>query len=599
MLERVHYWADEPQNDHRPERKSEVLMLGVSSRKPSVTPRQPPRRHQRPLPPKYQDFSYKLTDNFPMTILVPPPLPPPGLQPILFILNDDKPHMPTYAPSSERPIVPERPVQVASQPSIMPSHQSSLYALQEANLIYHSSTTHQDWLLDLNKTNTIPTNSAVSSDYAGWGPTTPIDDQDNYNESNNFIFHGHHEMSRHPFSFYRPMLSESPPPPPQLTPHPIVLPAFLPTALPPLPTLPTTTLGTPSTETQTEQTRTVVEDDPQTTTNSPEGSTTEYITFQPTTLPAVVTKPQENLFGMFNSMISMPLVNGPERPEDALYAHASENIHVYKEKQKADAVKLESMQTMHPPPLSKVTESTTPAHRKPPIASPSNSINTHEKPNTHTLDPYIHLRFTTPAAVLATDDPAIEASTGPPYLIIQGHSKVKTYSTKLKQTDEKQINTNEIPRPNETKEVKHLHPLKEKYVKKIDTTSKNRNNNGRNLKSLLDEGIGSIEIQEADVGIKYDVSDGSEVPVEIYRKGFVESDENDYTKKSRPKRQIGLEDLLPFDEEQVEEYIFKFLEGKKNHTGIAGLIATAVTSDTADAIDDLEEEEDEDEDDER
>lgn len=50
VLDRVHYWADEPrpEREHRPERKSEVLMLGVSSRKPSIIPRQPPKRHHRP-----------------------------------------------------------------------------------------------------------------------------------------------------------------------------------------------------------------------------------------------------------------------------------------------------------------------------------------------------------------------------------------------------------------------------------------------------------------------------------------------------------------------------------------------------------------------
>ncbi|CAH2076388.1 unnamed protein product, partial [Iphiclides podalirius] len=61
--------------------------------------------------------------------------------------------------------------------------------------------------------------------------------------------------------------------------------------------------------------------------------------------------------------------------------------------------------------------------------------------------------------------------------------------------------------------------------------------------------LGSIEIQETDLGIKYDVSDGSKVPLELYKKGFVDNDENNYKpqnaskKKKRNKREIYLDDL--------------------------------------------------------
>ncbi|CAG9135254.1 unnamed protein product [Plutella xylostella] len=584
VLERVHYWADEP----RPDRKSEVLMLGVSSRKPSVAPRQPPRRHHRPPPPKYDEFSYKHTDHhYPMTILVPPPPPPPGHQPLLFTL-DDKPTTPSYHfQSTERPS-PSNPSDTHSDNS---PHLNSLYALQEANLIYQSSTTNHNWLPNDNETKD-QSASTVSSNYAGWGPTTPIDSDEGVNDTHNFIFSDHYEMSRHPFSFYRPMLSDEAPPPPHKSAISQQLPTFMPTALPE-----TTTQPAHYSHTETEAPATTADIFETETTYYQEATTADKgITFQPTPLPTTAADLEPNPFGMMGSMLSMPLVNGPDRPEDNLYAHASENLHVYKEHHADDEVTLESMQTMQPPPPSHVKMTESPMLHKKPFHVNTNLFSRPYKKPTVTLDPYVHMRITSPAPtessnvefeniLSATDAPVI-----PTYLIIQGHSKVKTYSSKPKNSLDKESVVNEIPKPNETNEVKHLHPIKDQNQKKSEKTEKSRVNSGRNLKSLIDEGVGSIEIQEANVGIKYDVSDGSDVPVEIYRKGIVESDENDYSaRKNRPKRQLDLEDFLPFDEDQIEEYVFDFLKGKKNETGITGLIASAVTSDAAAAVDDIDE----------
>ncbi|XP_075974753.1 uncharacterized protein LOC142975651 [Anticarsia gemmatalis] len=597
VLERVHYWADETrlEREHYPERKSEVLMLGVSSRKPSVTSRQPPlppmppRRHVlRPQPNKYEDFTYKLNDHYPMTILVPPPPPPPGHKLPLFTLSEDK-----------TPIASEVQSQIVSSPSIppkialpdstaTPEHLSSFYALQESNLIYQSSTTTQNWLSNANETKTVASN-AVSSDYAGWGPTTPVDDADVANDTHNLILNDHIELSKHPYSFYKPMLSEAPPPPKKIS-SPLKIQTFLPTALPPTITTETSTSFTQVTW-PTERTTEIV-DIP---TEIPEIESTEKnnaVVFQQTPLPTSVTKMEKNMFDMLRPMMTMPMVNGPERLEDNLYAHASENIQIFNE-QNTEDMQIETMQTMQPPPPVKISESSTNSQKQ---QFHVNSQISNNNPALYTHGPYLHGRFTTPIPTTIEEysenvKSTTETPTVPMYLIIQGHSKVKTYGSKPKVPDSKDTTSNEISKPLETNEVKHLHPIIKKSAKKIDISDVTRKGKAKNLKSLIDKGLGSIEIQEADLGIKYDVSDGSDVPVEIYRKGIVDNDENNYSnaKKSsgglRKKRQIDLEDLLPFDEDDIEEYVYNFLEGKKNETGITGLIAQAVTSDAASAID--------------
>lgn len=601
VLERVHYWADDTrlEREHYPERKSEILMLGVSSRKPSVgsrpPPPPPPRRHHRPPPPRYEDYAYKLSDHYHMTILVPPPPPPPGHKPSLFILEDNLPPQPTSH------IKITDPPRLVKPTTVAPEHLTSLYALQEANLIYQSSTTSQSWIYNSNQTNALP-NRAVSSDYAGWGPTTPLDDTEIINDAHNLI-------SNEPYSFYKPMLSEAPPPP-RVTKNPLLLPTFIPTALPPLQVPSTTTSVTqqtwPTEPTTTSQTFTI--DYNEQTTTDKDFTTT---IFQSNTVPNSQTKPGETVLDMLTPMMTMPMVQ-PERSEDNLYAHASENYHVFQENKPEDSTQLETMQTMQPPPLvKKQSERTTPPKQ---LFRGNSQTHTfaHKKPSMHTHDPYLHMRYTTPMPTIASSvDSAentkatTEAPTVSTYLIIQGHSKVKTYSSKIKSTDNNDTINNEISKPNETNEVKHLHPIKNKYLQKSDKSDRIRRSRAQNLKSLVDEGHGSIEIQEADVGIKYDISDGSDVPVEIYRKGIVDNDEYNYSKnkgenEKRTKRQTSLSNLLP-DEDTVEEYVYNFLKRKRNETGITSLIAKVVTGDAGAVLDDLEDddddEDDEDEDD--
>ncbi|XP_072939029.1 uncharacterized protein [Epargyreus clarus] len=586
VLERVHYWADDTrvERDRYPERKSEVLMLGVSSRKPSVVsrPPAPPRKHHRPPPSKYEDFTYKFNEHYPMTILVPPPPPPPGHKPSLYILTEEK-ILPPNSPLKVTDSVQDP--RDTTTPNVVTS-----YALQESNLIYQSSTTNQNWLYNYNQT--LP-NNAISSDYAGWGPTTPFEKDDIVNDTHNLIFSDHKkELNKEPYSFYKPMLSESPPP--RETSASIFLPTFVPTAVPPIAS---TTSSSPITVPY-EETTFYTSDETQ---SYYDDATTEKIatyTFLPTPAPNVNTKP--NLVDMLSPMMSMPMIPDTNRPEDNLYAHASETVQVYKEHTTTeDVLKLEVMQTMQPPPFIKSQNATTAPHQ--PVHVNPHIVNNliHDKPATFTHDPYLHMRFTTPMSTIASviNEPqdvktSTEAPSLPMYLIIQGHSKVKTYGSKTKPSPS--ALNNEIPRLNETNEVKHLHPIKQKHSKPKEKSDGHRASRAKNLKSLVDNGLGSIEIQEADIGIKYDVSDGSDVPIEIYRKGIVDSGENNYSsinkyiKENRTKRQIDVEDLLPFDEDTLEEYVYNFFKRKRNETGITGLIAQAITSDSAATIDDLE-----------
>lgn len=604
VLERVHYWADDSrlEREHYPEKKSEVLMLGVSSRKPSVTSRQPPlptrRQQYRPLPPKYEDFSYKLSDTYPMTILVPPPPPLPGHQPSLYILNHDKMSLPnTLIKVTETP-------HFASKDTTPLEKLTSSYALQEANLIYQSSSTIQNWIRDVNQSLTPHINNLVSSDYAGWGPTTPLNEYDYANDTHNLISNDHVEISKQPYSFYRPMLSEAPPPPVD-TRVPNLITTFLPTAAPATAQDEPTTVSLSQITWPTEPITFETTTEPQY--YYDDITATEKLTtnLQPTQKPDKLTqkpKSETTLFDMLGPMMSMPIVNGPERLEDNLYAHATENMQVFEERNPEDILKLENMQTMQPPPPVNFAESSTISNKQPHNAN-SNIVDIalNSKPSLHTHDPYLHMRYTTPALPTSNDpsDKNKEPSepSVPMYLIIQGHSKVKTYGSKPKPGQDKHTISNEIPKPNETNEVKHLHPIKEKFAKKLNLTEGSRTSKAKDLKALIDQGHGSIEIQEMDVGIKYDVSDGSEVPIELYRKGIVDSDENNYKSSKdiqqtkRVRRQIDLEDLLPFDEDTIEEYVFNYLESKKNVTGLTGLLAQVVTSDAAGAVDELEDDE--------
>ncbi|CAG4948565.1 unnamed protein product [Colias eurytheme] len=588
MLEKVHYWADDTRYEHEriPEKKSEVLVLGVSSRKPSVSsrPPMPPKRHHLPPPPKYEDYQYKFNEHYPMTILVPPPPPPVGYKPSLFIHHETKLPRPTPTASIVEATPPAR--YTVSTPELITS-----FALQEANLIYQATDVNQTWFIDFNKTQTIPSNT-VSSDYAGWGPTTPLNEENTHNVLHNLIPHNEHLKEVAKNQFYNPLHTEIQQTPP--TENTQILATFLPTTLTPIEATTTDSRETWSYEQSSVEVTT--ESQVNYSESDSEEITTNYIqqTYNSTA------KPQPSVVDMLGAMMSMPMVTDPDRPEDNLYAHASENIQVFKDHTTEDGGNLEIMQTMQPPPPVSQTLST-PSHKQPYHVNPHilNSL-LHENQHLQTHDPYLHMRYTTPLTptteqTLLSQDIKPTTEPTPMYLIIQGHSKVKTYGSKPKPASNA-ITDSDVSKPYETNEVKHLHPIKDKYHKKIDKEI-SRSGRSQNLTSLIDAGVGSIEIQEADVGIKYDVSDGSKVPVEIYRKGIVESDENNYSvsKKhlKRDRRQIDLSDFIPFDDDTLEDLVYKFFETRKNDTGITGFIAKAITGDVASAVKDAIKEDDE------
>ncbi|CAK1540523.1 unnamed protein product [Leptosia nina] len=581
MLEKVHYWADDSrlEREHYPEQKSEVLMLGVSSRKPSVSSRPPipPKRQNVLHPQKFEDYSYKYNEYYPMTILVPPPPPPVGYKPSLFITPENKVPRPT-PPANLEASMPTR--YTISTPELITS-----FALQEANLIYESTDGNQTWFTHFNNSQTVPSNT-VSSDYAGWGPTTPFNERNIYNDFNNLIQHKEHSESfpqkslvhTHPSSlFSKQQITTS---------SPTTIPTFVPTALPPV----------KQTITDFQETWPYYEQSSTETTTEPQINLDNV-----TDGPETTTVTHHTGTDMLGPMMSMPLVTDPERPEDNLYAHASENIQIFKEHTTDEMIELDVMQTMQPPPLAPHQTSTTPVHM------PPHQVNVHrlndllqQTQSKHTHDPYLHMRFTTPLTP-TTDELSHEnkltTESTPMYLIIQGHSKVKTYGSKPKPASNS-ISDSDITKQYETNEVKHLHPIKDKYSK-LEPKESIRTGRSQNLTSLIDAGVGSIEIQEADLGIKYDVSDGSKVPVEIYRKGIVENDENNYSASKRQyvkrnKRQIDLSDLIPFDEETIEELVYNYLETKRNNTGVTGFIAKAITGDVSKAVKDALKEDDED-----
>ncbi|CAG4975536.1 unnamed protein product [Parnassius apollo] len=594
VLERVHYWADESrlERERYPERKSEVLMLGVSSRKPSVAPRTPqlpPKRQHRPPPPppppphspKYEDYTYRYSEYYPMTILVPPPPPPPGHQPSLFIMPEEKIPVPFSLPKQA-----DVPIPFNRATTVTPEHLSS-FAVQEANLIYQASTTSQNWFRDFNQTKVLQ-NSPITSDYAGWGPTTPLDDNNIVNDTHNLIFNDHTIEISEPYLFYKPFLSESPPP--LITSGQPLVTAFVPTASPPVePTTSSTEVTWPSNELSFDST-TEIQNTYETTTHSHE-TTNKFVTT--TTLSP---KSEQMVIDMLGPMMSMPLAADPERSEDNLYAHASENIQFFKEQTTEDIRKLELMQNIQPPPSTKFPKSSTEVERQPFHVNPhvlNNSLHAKKFVNTH--DPYLHMRFTTPmtsttqASSSQESKFSTEVPTVPMYLIIQGHSKVKTYSSKA----ENSVNDpslNDLTKHKITSEVKHLHPLKEKHAKKLEKVDTTRKDRARDLKTLIDNGLGSIEIQEADIGIKYDVSDGSKVPIEVYKKGIVDNDENNYnSKEKRNKRQVEFDDLLPFNDDSTEKYVYVFSKGQNfKRAGITELTIQAVDNAMTAKINDFE-----------
>ncbi|KAJ8945831.1 hypothetical protein NQ318_008715 [Aromia moschata] len=133
----------------------------------------------------------------------------------------------------------------------------------------------------------------------------------------------------------------------------------------------------------------------------------------------------------------------------------------------------------------------------------------------------------------------MEPLRGPLYLIIQGHSKVKTYGPS------KQINgiliqdTNEISDDKYEKtdfEVRHLHDIRKEMMHSDDQQRQARTGNLQTLKHLIQTGFGAIDlsgidvaqkrngenVQEAELQVGYKVEEENNGTTETYHKGIVE-----------------------------------------------------------------------------
>ncbi|KAJ8926611.1 hypothetical protein NQ314_021002 [Rhamnusium bicolor] len=132
----------------------------------------------------------------------------------------------------------------------------------------------------------------------------------------------------------------------------------------------------------------------------------------------------------------------------------------------------------------------------------------------------------------------IEPMKGPLYLIIQGHSKVKTYGPSKQFNGILVQESNEISDDKYEKgdfEVKHLHGF-HNDMKLEEQSRKGRSGNIQTLKHVIQTGLGAIDFsgvdeikkrsdgsfQEAELQVGYKVSDEKDATTETYHKGFVE-----------------------------------------------------------------------------
>ncbi|KAJ8922555.1 hypothetical protein NQ315_007585, partial [Exocentrus adspersus] len=219
---------------------------------------------------------------------------------------------------------------------------------------------------------------------------------------------------------------------------------------------------------------------------------------------------------------------------------------------------IQEMQTMHPPPVTQ-----TPAFMK--ITNPVAKILEKEKSkpvafedSSNHLSTFVTLPTTTTEQVVTTTttEPAVTTMTslttdplfkhykqpseplkGPLYLIIQGHSKVKTYGPSKQIHGISVQETNEISDDKYEKgqyEVKHLHGFHRESNKEEPRQA--RSGNLQTLKHVIQTGLGAIDFsgieevqkrsdndfQEAELQQGYEVADEDDVTTERYYRGIVE-----------------------------------------------------------------------------
>ncbi|XP_068906106.1 mucin-2 [Tenebrio molitor] len=208
---------------------------------------------------------------------------------------------------------------------------------------------------------------------------------------------------------------------------------------------------------------------------------------------------------------------------------------------------LQSMQSMQPPPIT-----TSPIYKKPtnPIRQALDKEKsqteqpTTERAETTSTTPASDVALTTtiPTTTMTTSlttDPLfkhykqpMEPLRGPLYLIIQGHSKVKTYGPSKQFHGIRVQETNEISDDKEEVHLKHLH----NYLKNESgeqNSREGRSGNLQTLKHVIQTGLGAIDfsdvpaerrqdesVKETELQFGYKV--GEDATSETYHKGIVE-----------------------------------------------------------------------------
>lgn len=409
VLERVHYWVDPSSRKPDSDKKTEILILGVSSKKPSVTfPKAENRRDQYDpylqfvedynYQRRYPYFPYFKTDKEPLTILV-PPLKESSYQ------NELSSIQTTISPST--------------------------VSIDEANLIYQSSSIANDW----KASNTYATIAEPSSQVT-W--KTPINET--YNIKNTEII----------------VVPEMPMHKGQVTDE--TLESFV-------------NIGFTDAQVQ------------------PSGMDMDLST-EP------LTPPDKNAPMTFGpSLFMLPTSQAENKP-------------------------ITLQMTMH-------TQSPTTERPR------NNYLSNLLKKETPTpFLPTVPPLSTTTISSLTTDPlfkhykQPVEPLKGPLYLIIQGHSKVKTYGPSKQLGGVNIQETNEISNDERLNDfpVKHLHEKE----KNEDWKRESRSHKLQTLNHVVKTNLGAHgfsdrkDVKETDLVVKYDVS--KEATSEVYKKGIVESE---------------------------------------------------------------------------
>lgn len=210
---------------------------------------------------------------------------------------------------------------------------------------------------------------------------------------------------------------------------------------------------------------------------------------------------------------------------------------------KKQIMMLETMKTMQPPPLSSMSIKERPSlgtlqSLLQKEATKPGAMSTLYVTTTTSTTPTPMVTSTT-ASSLTTDplfkhyNQPMEPIRGPMYLIIQGHSKVKTYGPSKQIHGISVQEMNEIPSSDEARHysVKHLH----NYEKTADDRKRTgRSNSLLTLSHVVQTGLGAIDFaddltnrrnddfQETELKAGYKVSSRIENPDGKYHKGIVE-----------------------------------------------------------------------------